>query len=101
MMFDGGAVPAAPRWMWEAVTAVMFVRLSVQLITAPLSTNVAVPVPVVVLGGTSLAATRFATKPWQPDPCCHFHNSQQQGLLPPLRETPRLVVRISCACNLR
>src|SRR5438874_13561685 len=62
MMFDGGAVPAAPRWMWEAVTAVMFARLSVQLITAPLSTNVAVPVPVVVLGGTSLAATRFATK---------------------------------------
>jgi hypothetical protein len=47
--------------MCDAVTFVMFVSVSVQLITLPLSTNVKTPLPGDVWPAPSFAAMRLAT----------------------------------------
>src|SRR5450759_792935 len=52
---------ASPRWMCEAVTAVMLVSVSVQSISVPRSTNAATPLPGEVLVDPSLRAIRLAT----------------------------------------
>src|ERR1700694_2065924 len=64
LMMTGPAVPTGtedPRWMCDAVTFVMLVSVSVQLMTFPLSTNVKTPLPGGVCPAPSAAALRLAT----------------------------------------
>src|SRR6476646_3483974 len=65
----GATAVASPRWMCDRVTAVILVRLSVQSISVPRSTNVATPVPADVKGGLppSAAAFMFAATYTLPD----------------------------------